>query len=682
MNIETPSSPAGLESTLNNAIANGMGWSVSRQHKDGYWVGKLQSNSCMEAQWILSFHVMGIKDHKQQPGLIRSLLNEQRDDGAWGIYHGASAGDINTTVECYAALRCVGTPADDPVLKKAHGWIMERGGLTHIRVFTRYWLALIGEWPWQHTPNIPAEVVRFPTWFPFNIYNFASWARATLMPIAVLSARRVTVPLAPENRLDALFPDGRDAFDYRLPKKSGALSWERFFLTADKVLHGIQSAKLMPGREAAVARIVEWIVKHQDADGAWGGIQPPWVYGLMALYHEGYPLTHPVMEKGLGALQDPRWAYERGQGSEAATYIQASVSPVWDTVLTLLAMEDCEAIEANQPAVDKAISWLLDNEVRYPGDWAQKVTGVEPGGWAFEYANVNYPDVDDTAVAIMVLAPHRHNPKWQARGINEALERALNWIIAMQCRDGGWAAFDKDNDKQILCKIPFCDFGEALDPPSVDVTAHALEAFGAMGHDRTHPVVARALDWLKAEQEDDGSWWGRWGVNYVYGTAAVLPALKAVGEDMREDYVLRAADWTRNVQNDDGGWGESCGSYMDASLAGQGASTASQTGWGLMSLLAVGRPEDRDVIEQGLTYLTSRQAEGTWDEPEFTGTGFPGYGLGRHVDLGNDRLEHQLGQSIELSRGFMINYNLYRHYFPLMALGRARPYLKRTGNVG
>ncbi len=676
MNIENPQHSGGREQRLRAAIDNGIGWSVSRQHKDGYWVGKLQSNSCMEAQWILALHVLGLNDHRLRPGLVRSLLREQREDGSWGIYHDAPAGDINTTVEAYAALRCAGHSADEPVLKKARAWIAERGGLKHIRVFTRYWLALIGEWPWTHTPNLPAEVVRFPLWFPFNIYNFASWARATLMPLAVLSARRPVTPL-PEP-LDELFPGGRDNFDYRLQKKSGVFSWERFFLTADKILHKLQTWNAVPGRETAITRINEWIIKHQDADGAWGGIQPPWIYSLMALHGEGYPLTHPVMKKGLAALEDPRWMYER----DGATYIQASVSPVWDTVLTLLAMEDCDAQEANQAAVDRAIDWLLDNEVRVKGDWAVKVRGVEPGGWAFEYENLAYPDVDDTAVALIVLARHRDNPKWKARDIDGVIERATNWMLAMQCSGGGWAAFDKDNDKQILCKIPFCDFGEALDPPSIDVTAHVLEALGVLGYDRSHPAVARGLDFLKSEQEADGSWWGRWGVNYIYGTAAALPAMKAVGEDMRTPETERAADWILSVQNADGGWGESCGSYMDASLAGKADSTASQTGWALMSLLAVGRAQDRAAIEKGLKYLTDRQQAGTWDEPQFTGTGFPGYGLGRHIDLGQQGLEKNLGQSVELSRAFMINYNLYRHYFPLMAMGRAEKYLARLGNEG
>jgi squalene-hopene/tetraprenyl-beta-curcumene cyclase len=552
---------------------------------------------------------------------------------------------------------------------------MARGGLRNVRVFTRYWLALIGEWPWEKTPNIPPEVIRFPLWFPLNIYNFASWARATLMPIAVLSARRPARQLPAPSRLDELFPAGRDRFDYSLPKKIRPFTWEQFFMQADRALHWAQGHGAIPGREAAIARVLEWIIKHQDADGAWGGIQPPWIYSLLALHIEGYPMSHPVVAKGLEALDDPRWSYE----DDGARYVQASVSPVWDTVLTLLAMDDCDKQDEHREAVDRAVAWLLDNEVRHYGDWSRKVKGVPPGGWAFEYANQAYPDVDDTAVALIVLARHREDPRWKARGIRQVIDRAVGWMLAMQCSGGGWAAFDKDNDRAILTRIPFSDFGEALDPPSVDVTAHVLEALGALGYDRRHPAIARAQDFLRREQEEDGSWWGRWGVNYVYGTAAVLPALKAIGEDMRAGYVARAADWVASRQNEDGGWGESCGSYMDRSQAGRGESTASQTAWALMALLAAGRQEDRIAVERGLRFLTARQAEGSWSEPEYTGTGFPGYGLGRHIDLGGD-VEKSLGQSLELSRGFMINYNLYRHYFPLMAMGRARPYLARLGN--
>jgi squalene-hopene/tetraprenyl-beta-curcumene cyclase len=677
MNVEAPVDQLPLDDALSQAIGRGFAWSAARQHPDGYWVGRLQTNACMEAEWLLALHFLGLHEHPHRAGLARALLRGQRPDGSWGIYHGAPAGDINATVESYAALRCFGLAPDDPVLARARAWIFARGGLRNIRVFTRYWLALVGEWPWEKTPNIPPEVIRFPLWFPFSIYNFASWARATLMPIAVLSARRPVRPLPPAGRLDELFPEGRDRFDYSLPKKIRPFSWEQFFMGTDRLLHWAQARGLVPGREAAIARVLEWIVRHQDADGAWGGIQPPWIYSLMALQVEGYPMGHPVLAKGLDALRDPRWCYEE----EGAVHIQASVSPIWDTVLTLLAMDDCEAQETHREAVERAIAWLLDNEVRHYGDWSRKVKGVEPGGWAFEYANQFYPDVDDTAVALIVLARHRHDPKWRGRDIDGVIRRATDWMLAMQCKGGGWAAFDKDNDGALLTRIPFSDFGEALDPPSVDVTAHVLEALGALGFDRHHPAVARGVAFLRREQEADGSWWGRWGVNYIYGTAAALPALKAVGEDMREGYVARAADWIAAHQNADGGWGESCGSYMDRALAGRGDSTASQTGWALMALLAAGRPGDRAAVERGLRFLAARQRDGTWDEAEYTGTGFPGYGLGRHIDLGRGA-EESLGQSVELSRGFMINYNLYRHYFPLMAMGRARPYLARLGNQG
>lgn len=674
--VVEPSPSQDIRPALRASIDSALAWSIQDQSPEGYWVGKLETNSCMEAEWVLALHVMGLRDHPIRAGLIRSILNEQRDDGSWEIYTGAPAGDINTTVECYAALRSAGIEAADERLTRARGWIMARGGLKHVRVFTRYWLALIGEWPWTKAPNIPPEVVHFPLWFPLNIYNFSSWARATLMPIAVLSARRPVVPLDEGCRLDELFPEGREAFDYDLPKKAGLVSWERFFLTTDKILHRLQSAGLIPGRERTIRKVIDWIVDHQDADGVWGGIQPPWIYSLMALHGEGHDHSDPVMGKGLAALDDPRWVYERDGG----TYVHASVSPVWDTVLTLLAIQDCEKDTAHAPAVEKALDWLLDQEVRTAGDWAQKMPDIAPGGWAFEYENASYPDVDDTAVVLIVLARYRDDPKWQAKDIEGAIQRGVGWMLAMQSSNGGWAAFDKDNDRMILTKIPFCDFGEALDPPSVDVTAHVLEALGILGYTKEHEAVRRGVDFLLREQEREGSWFGRWGVNFIYGTAAALPALKAVGEDMRAENIEGAANWTVARQNADGGWGESCGSYMTESLKGSGESAASQTGWALISLLAVGRPEDRTAIERGLQFLAERQEDGTWDEPEYTGTGFPGYGVGLRINLDRKGLEGDLHQSTELSRGFMINYNLYRHYFPLMAMGRAEKYLDRLSN--
>ena len=665
-----------LDAQLGQMIDGATDWLLNRQHDEGFWVGQLESNACMEAEWILALWFMHQEDHHLVPRLAQSLRQTQREDGSWQIYHGAPKGDVNATVEAYAALRTVGTPADDPALTRAREWILAHGGLRNIRVFTRYWLALIGEFPWTKTPNIPPEVILFPNWFAFSIYNFAQWARATMMPIAVLSARRPVRALPKDNRLDELFENGRDQHDYSYPEDPGADFVDGVFHTIDKILHAGQSAGIAPLRTGAVKRALEWIIEHQDADGVWGGIQPPWIYSLMALYNEGYAIDHPVLAKGLAALDDPNWRVDKGD----ATWIQASTSPVWDTVLSLMAIEDCEKDEAAEAHVEKALEWVLANQVLRDGDWKVKCPNLEPGGWAFEYKNNFYPDTDDTAVALIVLAAHRHDPKWRARGIEEAIRRGVNWLMGMQCKGGGWGAFDKDNDKSYLTKIPFCDFGEALDPPSVDVTAHVLEAFGRLGFSIDHPSVKRGLDYIKEQQEADGAWFGRWGVNYVYGTGAVLPMLKIIGEDMNAPYVRKAANWLVLHQNEDGGWGESCASYMDPAQMGRGASTPSQTAWALMALEAVGNSDDFGAIAQGVQFLLERQNDdGTWDEPEFTGTGFPGYGVGATININDPLLEKRLQQGAELSRAFMINYNLYRHYFPMMALGRVRKlFVKET----
>ncbi|AHI26287.1 squalene--hopene cyclase [Komagataeibacter xylinus E25] len=664
-----------MDNSLSHAISSACDWLVGQQKPDGHWVGPVASNASMEAEWCLALWFLGLDDHPLRPRLGKALLEMQREDGSWGTYYGAGNGDINATVESYAALRSLGYPADDPAISRAATWIASKGGLKNIRVFTRYWLALIGEWPWEKTPNLPPEVIWFPNNFVFSIYNFAQWARATLVPLAILSARRPSRPLRPQDRLDALFPGGRANFDYELPARGDRDLWDRFFRATDRGLHWLQSRFLKRNtlREAAIRHMLEWIIRHQDADGGWGGIQPPWVYGLMALHGEDYQFHHPVMAKALSALNDPGWRHDKGD----ASWIQATNSPVWDTMLAIMALHDADGETQFSPQMEKALGWLLDRQVRVKGDWSIKLPDVEPGGWAFEYANDRYPDTDDTAVALIALSSCRNREEWKKRGVEEAISRGVNWLIGMQSECGGWGAFDKDNNRSILSKIPFCDFGEALDPPSVDVTAHVLEAFGILGLPRHMPTIQRALAYIRAEQEPDGPWFGRWGVNYLYGTGAVLPALAAIGEDMTQPYITKACDWLVAHQQENGGWGESCASYMELSMVGRGVTTPSQTAWALMGLIAANRPQDYGAIARGCRYLIDlQQADGSWHEKEFTGTGFPGYGVGQTIKLDDPALSKRLQQGAELSRAFMLRYDLYRQFFPIMALSRASRLMK------
>ena len=656
-----------LQQRLAQARDAAIAWSEANQAAEGYWAGAAETNAAMEAEWLLTSHITG-KALPYEQEVIAGLLHRQRPDGSWGIYPGAPDGDVNCTVECYAALRAKGFAQAHPALQSALAWILAHGGLRDIRVFTRYWLAMIGVWPWAATPNLPPEVIRLPFWVPFNIYHFAQWARATIVPLCVVAARQPVWPLPGGDRLDELFAGGRQNFDFFLPnKKSKPMSLERAFEWLDQGLHFVQARGLMPGRENAIKLCLEWMLKHQDADGAWGGIQPPWIYGVIALFNEGYDMTHPVLEKAWGAL-GAHWSIEvngyRG--------IQATDSVVWDTMIMLLAMAEARHDIAGTPNARRALEWLLDRQIFVDGDWSKHTTNTAPGGWAFERANLRYPDTDDTAVCLLLLATIRAQSNDLRPRIETAIARGLQWLLGMQSSNGGWGAFDKDNNKQIISKIPFCNFGEALDPPSADVTAHVLEALGKLGLDRTHPSVARALKFLRAEQEADGSWFGRWGVNHIYGTGAVLPALHAVGVDMREPWIQRAAAWLQAHQNTDGGWGESCASYMNPARRGQGESTPSQTSWALLALMAIDDAAYAAASAAGTGYLASTQREdGSWDEAYYTGTGFPGYGAGTRMNLHDPNWIATMSQGEELSRGFMIGYNLYRHYFPLMALGRA-----------
>ncbi|RKZ99615.1 MAG: squalene--hopene cyclase, partial [Gammaproteobacteria bacterium] len=442
---------------LDIGIAAALSWTDSEQHAEGYWVGVLESNACMEAEWLLAFHILGY-DCPWADELVTGILNRQRPDGSWETYFAAPDGDINATVESYAALRASGLSADSEPLQRARDWIFAHGGLCKTRVFTRIWLALIGEWPWRDTPALLPEIIHQPLWMPFNIYHFASWARATIVPLTLLTARAHVRPLPPGCRLDELFPQGREQYDTRMIRRGSWHSRSGLFYYGDRLVKRLFGGWRLPGRDRTVQHCIDWIVAHQDVDGSWGGIQPPWIYSLMALHAEGRGLDDAVIARGLAAL-DTHWSCQRYGGR----MIQACESPVWDTVLMIMAMQDCGVTLADRESLRVAVDWLLDQEIRTQGDWSVKLPDVEPGGWAFELANAYYPDVDDTGVVLMVLARLRDEYPDRER-LDAVIKRTTCWLEAMQSRNGGWAAFDKDNDSKLLADVPFSDFGEAVDP--------------------------------------------------------------------------------------------------------------------------------------------------------------------------------------------------------------------------
>jgi len=620
---------------LDEAIRRTQDYFLRTQHPDGYWVGELETNVCMAAEYLMLTHFLGIADSERWRKVVAYLKSQQSADGAWTIYYGGPP-DLNATVEAYFALKLAGTSSEEPHMRRAREFVLSAGGIPRVRVFTKIWLALFGQWDWRGVPALPPELMFLPSWFPLNIYDFASWARATIVPMLIILTERPVCPIPERARIDELYPAGRKWADHALPKPRNMLSWKGFFHAADAVLRRYDRVAIKWLREAGYRAAERWIVARQEADGSWGGIQPPWVYSLIALKLRGYPLEHPVMRKGIEGFEGA-WSIE----DDNTFNPQACLSPVWDTALAIISLRD-SGISDGHPALMQAGQWLLREQVLTGGDWQVKAKGVEPGGWSFEFENDFYPDTDDTAAVLIALA-RTHVP--EARKAF-ALERGVHWLRGMQSANGGWGAFDKDNTRRIVNEIPFCDFGEVIDPPSEDVTAHAVEALSLVGEKESNGSAVR---YLRGEQRVDGSWFGRWGVNNIYGTGSVLPALAAAGEDMSQPYVRRAVSWLLARQNDDGGWGESCLSYVDPSSIGRGPSTASQTAWALLGLLAAGGDSSDGVVAQAVEraagYLVETQEEdGQWLEDEFTGTGFPG--------------------------DFYIKYHLYRNYWPLMALGR------------
>ncbi len=606
---------------------------LAQQQIDGHWVGELQGDTILESEFVLLLAFLGRTSDPRIPKLANYLFEQQQSHGGWSNFPGGPA-EISVSVKAYFALKIAGISADDPRMLQAAAVIRKLGGAEAVNSFTRFYLALLGQIPYANCPTVPVEMMLLPRWFYLNIYAMSAWSRTIVVPLAVVNAYRPVRELPQAMGIRELFLDD-PSLPWRPLKKPHWCSWARFFLTVDSGLKFLEKIRLIPLRRMALRRAIAWMrERFQDSDGL-GAIFPPMVYTVIVLKCLGVSEDDPEWQWAMKQLDD--LCIEEG----STIRLQPCLSPVWDTALSVIGLVDAGQTESS-PQLRKAVDWLLAKEVRTPGDWVRTARACEPGGWFFEYQNTFYPDTDDTSMVLMALSKAQ-------RGQHPAVQRAINWLRAMQNSDGGWAAFDRNINKWILTQVPFADHNAMLDPSCPDITARVLEALAHYGHRIGEPHVDRAIEFILNTQEADGSWFGRWGVNYIYGTWQVLAGLAAVGFDMSKPVVRRGVNWLKDHQNADGGWGESCASYDDPQLAGIGPSTPSQTAWALLGLMAAGERETAEV-RAGIEYLiTEQKSDGTWTEEPFTGTGFP--------------------------KVFYLKYHLYAQYFPLMALGR---YVRRS----
>jgi squalene-hopene/tetraprenyl-beta-curcumene cyclase len=602
------------------------------QQPDGHWVGELQGDTILESEYILLLAFLGEEDSEQARKAARYILRQQQADGGWSNYPDGPC-EVSVSVKAYFALKLTGHDPDAPYMTRARERIRAEGGAACCNSFTRFYLALLGQLPYAACPSVPPELILLPRWFYFNLYAMSSWTRTIVVPLSIFSATRPVRRLPAELGVAELFlgPPDRPARPVR--SKDGLFSWANFFLTADWLYKRVEPF-LGPLRRRAIRKAADWMrARLADSDGL-GAIFPPMIYTVIVLRCLGFPDDDPQVLHARRLLED--LIIEE----DDAIRLQPCFSPVWDTALSLNALADA-GLGVADPAVRRAVDWLVAKEVRQPGDWSLANPHLPPGGWFFEYRNPFYPDTDDTAMVLMALA---RTGAAELPEVAPAVRRGVRWLVGMQNRDGGWAAFDRDINREVLTRVPFADHNAMLDPSCPDITARVLEALGGYGGRRGEPHVERAVAFLERTQDPRGCWPGRWGVNYLYGAWQVLLGLRAVGYDMGGPVVRRAVAWLNSVQQPGGGWGESCRSYDDPSLAGQGAPTASQTAWAVLALLAAGEA-DGPAVRAGVDYLlATRRHDGTWSEEPFTGTGFP--------------------------RVFYLKYHLYCLYFPLTALAR------------
>jgi squalene-hopene/tetraprenyl-beta-curcumene cyclase len=628
---------------LDDAIDRAQRHLLAVQSPDGHWLGELEADASITSEYVLFGHLIDRRDTAREAKAVRYLRDCQRPNGGWNLYKGGPP-NLSVTLKAYFALKVAGTAPDEPVMSNARQLILASGGPVEANVFTKILLALFGEYEWSGLPAMPPEMLLLPSWAYFNLSEVSYWSRTVIVPLLVLLEKK-PVKRLPHARLDELWPVPRDQARLRFrrmprPFSPTALLWKNVFIGVDDCLKAWKKLGPTPLRSRGIEAARCWLEERLAMPGGLGGIFPAMVNAVLALRALGYPDDHPLVQGQIREID--ALTIE----DEESLHCQACVSPVWDTALAVNALVE-SGVPPEHPALVRAEDWLLDRQILSPGDWRSKRPHLEPGGWPFQYDNAFYPDLDDTAMVMMGLHKIRgHDPGRK----QEAMARGLRWFLGMQSSDGGWGAFDVDNSKLFLNHIPFADHGALLDPSTADLTARGLELMGTLGYGRDHEVVRRAISFLQDTQRPAGSWYGRWGVNYIYGTWSVLRGLAAVGEDSGHPMMRRAVQWLEDRQNPDGGWGETAASYEQRELAGRGESTPSHTAWALLGLLAAGRVESV-AVERGIAFLLQVQAaDGSWEDQLWNGTGFP--------------------------RVFYLHYHLYAKYFPLWALGVYRAALR------
>ena len=629
---------------LETAIRRSQDYLLGIQNPEGYWVGELMVDSTLVSDTIAYHHWNGKVDREWQRKAVNHILSMQLPDGGWNIYHGGPS-EVNATIKAYLALKLAGLPVTDPRLLRAREVALALGGVPRMNTFSKLYLALLGLFPWEYVPTIPVEVLLIGKWFHVNFWDMSNWSRGMIVPLAIINHYKPTRAFNHAVNLDELYPEGIEGRQLALPPDPERLTWRNFFLWLDrlhKFAEWFAEHNIHPFRKRALKKAEAWMLERFEGADGLAAIFPAMLNSLIALKALGYVDDHPQV------LRAERELKKLEHETADTVRIEPCFSPVWDTAIVAVCLRE-SGVPEDHPKMKRAAEWLMEKEIRFRGDWIHKNPAkVEPSGWVFEFNNKWNPDVDDTAMVLLAL---RKIPTGNPKKRDEVFVRGLQWMLTFQCKDGGWASFDKDCTKNILDKVPFADHNAMLDPECADITARILELLGYENFPLNNKQVKDALEFVRGHQEEDGSWYGRWGVNYIYGTWQVLRGMRALNLDMNQHWLLKARDWLESVQHADGGWGERCNTYDDPVFKGQGPSTASQTAWAVMGLCAFDDP-DRPSLKRGVEYLIRTQnADGSWTEDETTGTGFP--------------------------KVFYLKYDMYRNAWPLLALATYRNILQR-----